>query len=119
MQPNVSAGAALGSGKRQPHQAGGRGQTVTNAAKRWLKEPIFRCFCVNIDLMLFTGDTTSASTRCLVFAPRVEGGERTAELRLCAGYPSGTAQARPAGDAGVRKQWAGRCVATGRGIARW
>lgn len=53
------------------------------------------------------------------FLPHVGGGGRIAELRLCAGCPSGTAQEHPAGDAVVQKQWAGRCVATGRGIARW
>lgn len=51
--------------------------------------------------------------------PRVEGGGRSAELPLCAGYPSGTAQEHPGGDAVVQKQWEGRCVATGMGIARW
>lgn len=51
--------------------------------------------------------------------PHVEDGGRIAELHLCAGSPSGMAQEHPAGDAAVQKQWAGRCVATGMGTARW
>jgi len=51
--------------------------------------------------------------------PRVAGGGRSAEIHLCAGCPSGTAPERPGGDAAGLKQWAGRCVATGMGRARW
>lgn len=36
--------------------------------------------------------------------PHVVGGERTAELRPCAGYPSGMAQVHPGGDVMVQKQ---------------
>ena len=51
--------------------------------------------------------------------PREEGGGRIAELLLCGGYPSWTAQEPPGGDAAVQRRWAGRCAATGTGIAEW
>lgn len=98
-------------------QAGGRGAKLSRMQHRGDQQTADR----TLQLHPFSSFFASHLHRGSSFSPlpREEGGGRIAELLLCGGCPSWTAQEPPGGDAAVQRRWAGRCVATGRGTAEW